>query len=358
METILYFKCRCHVCVPFITSKLFPNKYLGIQKQWENEECPLESHERTAQYLQRGKSTQGSLVLMPYCTWCCRIRTFMLNWKDKDAFHANATNPLLQSPEWACLCYLRSQYLSQLEKQEKRWSSLKERELNAKGEQRENVQSQHLSIGNVSGVGTGCINAFLIWRSAQEELHRLAPLSKIYSSLLRKYMHLQNHITASCSDEEQPVLHAGHFQWKIPLSWTSQRHPIFDAQIETSVSERPDQILHGILWQLHWLQFGYMDVNQHRRQHDPYAENVFLLNKSLLIINTLIYLQEALSKGMPQWGNPAAPERGYHSLSSTILDFSKRNWHTEKSILQGETIAIAVQALGLRYNNTIFFWVH
>lgn len=33
MESILYFKCRCHVCVPFISPKLFPNKYLGIQKQ-------------------------------------------------------------------------------------------------------------------------------------------------------------------------------------------------------------------------------------------------------------------------------------------------------------------------------------
>lgn len=88
--------------------------------------------------------------------------------------------------------------------------------LSAKVEQRENVQSQHLSIGNVSGVGAGCINAFLIWRSAQEELHRSALLSKIYSSLLGKYMHLQNHITASCSGEEQPMLHAGHFQWKTP----------------------------------------------------------------------------------------------------------------------------------------------
>lgn len=82
----------------------------------------------------------------------------MLNWKDKEQFplppvRSNATNPLQQSPEWACLCYLWSQYLSQLEKQEKRGSSLKEGEnmnhnwLSAKGEQRENVQSQHYPLG-------------------------------------------------------------------------------------------------------------------------------------------------------------------------------------------------------------------
>lgn len=65
---------------------------------------------------------------------------------------------------------------------QKRWSSLREGEnmnhnwLSGKEEQRENVQSQCLSIGNVSGVGTGCINAFVIWRSAWEELHRSAPL--------------------------------------------------------------------------------------------------------------------------------------------------------------------------------------
>lgn len=40
METILYFKCKCHVHVSFVASKLLPNKYLGIQKQWGNEECP------------------------------------------------------------------------------------------------------------------------------------------------------------------------------------------------------------------------------------------------------------------------------------------------------------------------------
>lgn len=43
-----------------------------------------------------------------------------------------------------------------------------------------------LSIGNVSGVGTGGINAFVIWRSAQEELHRPAPLSRIYSRFTEK----------------------------------------------------------------------------------------------------------------------------------------------------------------------------
>lgn len=41
METILYFKCKCYVHVPFIVSKFFSNKYLGIQKQWRNEECSL-----------------------------------------------------------------------------------------------------------------------------------------------------------------------------------------------------------------------------------------------------------------------------------------------------------------------------
>lgn len=45
METILYFKCKYRVRVPFITSKLFPKKYLGIQKQWGNEECSLGRYE-------------------------------------------------------------------------------------------------------------------------------------------------------------------------------------------------------------------------------------------------------------------------------------------------------------------------
>lgn len=51
----------------------------------------------------------------------------------------------------------------------------------------------------------------------------------------------------------------------------------------------------------------------------------------LAVINTQIYLQEAPSKGMPQQGSPAAAERGYHSLSSTILEFFKKKLaHWEK----------------------------
>lgn len=36
--------------------------------------------------LRRGKSTPCVPVLVPYCTWCCRIRTFVLNLKDKEQF--------------------------------------------------------------------------------------------------------------------------------------------------------------------------------------------------------------------------------------------------------------------------------
>lgn len=54
-------------------------------------------------------------------------------------------------------------------------------------------------------------------------------------------------------------------------------------------------------------------------------------NQIFVIINTQIYLQEVPAKGMPQWGSPAAPERGYHTLSSTILEFFKKKLaHWEK----------------------------
>lgn len=167
---------------------------------------PTTSQLRTAQ--ERKKCTKVP-VLMPCCTWCCRIRS-NFHCHQWDPFHVNATNPLQQSPEWACLCYLWSQHLSQLQRQEKRWSSLREGEnMNhnwprGKGEQRESVQSQSLSIGNVSGVGTGCINAFVIWRSAWG----VSQISTPFKNLLQIYWEntLQNQITGSCSDEEQPVL--------------------------------------------------------------------------------------------------------------------------------------------------------
>lgn len=103
--------------------------------------------------------------------------------------------------------------------------------LSAKGEQRENVQSQHLSTGNVSGVGIGCLNTFVIWRSAQEELHRSAPLSKIYSTFSEKihvftksYHSFLLRQGPACSlcwifSVENPSLSTS------PLLRTSQRHP-------------------------------------------------------------------------------------------------------------------------------------
>lgn len=127
--------------------------------------------------------------------------------------------------------------------------------LSAKGEQSENVQSQHLSTDKVSGVGS---NAFVIWRSAQEELHRSATLSKIYSRFTGKrhvftksyhsFLLRRGPACSLCwafSDNEkpQPVLS--------PLMNLPEAPKIFGAQIETSVSEKPDQILHGILWQPH-----------------------------------------------------------------------------------------------------------
>lgn len=127
----------------------------------------------------------------------------------------------------------------------------------AKGEQRENVQSQHLSTDKVSGVGTGCINTFVIWRSAQGELHRSEPLSKIYSTFIQKihvfaksYPSFLLRRGTACSlcwafSLENPSLSTS------PLMNLPEAPKIFDAQTETSVSEKPDQILHGILWQPH-----------------------------------------------------------------------------------------------------------
>lgn len=76
-------------------------------------------------------------------------------------------------------------------------------------------------------------------------------------------------------------------------------HKIFDAQTETSVSERPDEVLHGILCPPPWLQLGYVDAKAQEAAQSIRRECVSS-KQILAVINTQIYLQEAPSKKLHQ----------------------------------------------------------
>lgn len=180
-------------------------------------------------------------------------------------------------------------------------------------------------------MGTGCISAFVIWRSAWEELHRSAPLSKIYSRFTENihvfaksdHSFLRRQGTA-CSlcwafSVENPSLSTSP-------SWTSQR------QITQNIWCTNWNICIRKTWSnptLNSISNPLTSVGLCRCKPAQEAawstcRECLPFKQILVIINTQIYLQEAPSKGMPQWGSPAAPKRGYHSLSSTIPEFFKQ----------------------------------
>lgn len=191
---------------------------------------------------------------------------------------------------------------------------------------------------------------------------------KITPDLLRKYMYLQNQIIASCSDEEQPVLYAGHFQWKTPLS----TFPLMN--LPETKHLKYSMLIQCSNWNIcirktwsnpTWNSMSIPLTSVGLCGCKPAQEAAWSICRECLSSKQIFaIIKTNLTAGSSLQGNASVRQSSCTRKRIPLLKlnhpevFPKRNWHTEKSILQEETIAIAVQALGLRYNNTIFFWVH
>lgn len=351
------FQCKCHVHVPFIAFKLFPNKYLGIQKQWGNEECSWYNFKRQAyvslmlpfkhprlvfnklccnvlfcflattdwffpdwampaisitsqpaknnpQISTARKKDTGVSVLMPYCTWCCRRRTFVLNFKEKEQFSLPSVRSLPVLMLQTHLSHLLNGHVCVIHSPNTSVDWRSRRKDNPRwGRERIRITTGSVAKGNKEKMFS---LGFIHWEcvSCGHWLHQCfynleicprgaSQISTSFKTLLRIYWentwicNITSQLPAQMRNslfsmldlfggKPQPV----HFPSHEPPRGRSPK--IFDAQSEIPVSERLDQILHRTLCPPHWFQLGYVDVNQHRKQHSPHAENVFLLNKSLL----------------------------------------------------------------------------
>lgn len=223
---------------------------------------------------------------------------------------------------------------------------------------------------------TSCINAFVIWRSTQEELHRSSTLKTFYSWFTgKKHMYLQRQIAAShwinslvSPDEKQPALYTGHLQWKntacpSSLSWGDSPRgkslKIPDAQTKTYVSKRLDQILHWITCPPHLTSATYgCKAAAQKAGSTIHTLRTFISGRTLAANNTNLPARRPLQDNASV-RQPTLTRKRIPLLKLNHLRVFQTEIGTLKvSILQEETIAIAVQALGLRYNSAIFFWVH
>lgn len=168
---------------------------------------------------------------MTYCTWCCRIRTFMLNLMDKEQFSLPSVSvipSMLMLQTHFSNLWMGMSVLSIVPTPQSTGEA-GEKMILTEGRREYESQLAQWQRGAKRKCSVYPLGMCQVWVLAASVLLQFGNLlersftdqhllKKITPDLLRKYMYLQNQIIVSCSDEEQPVLYAGHFQWKTPLS--------------------------------------------------------------------------------------------------------------------------------------------